>query len=125
MVGSFRPQLFFVKEKSFQATFRDLFHQVPSFLIIGNPLTDGLFHGLRDMDHLSLPTHPQSKIEAWVEFASGTFAARLTAGPLHGDEAAAEEGLFMEDLGETGSSPTFRIGQVASGTHEESPPFQN
>lgn len=93
--------MFFVKEKSFQTTFRDLLHQVPSLLIIGNPLTDVLFHGLGDMDHLSLPTHPQSKIKTWVKLASGALAARLTAGALHGDQAATEERLFVKDLGES------------------------
>ena len=86
-----------------------MLHKVPSLLIIRNPLTDGLFHGLRDMDHLSLPFHPQGKIETWVELASGAFTARLTAGPLHGDEAATEEGLLVKDLGESGTSSPFWI----------------
>ena len=51
----------------------------------------------------------------------GALAAGLPTGPLHGDEAAAEERLFVKDLGETGSSPTFRIGQVASRAHELKP----
>jgi hypothetical protein len=76
------------------------------------------------MDHLSFFAHPQGQIKARVKFASGALAAGLPTSPLHGDEAAAEEGLFVKDLGETGSSPTFRIGQVASRTHEDSPPFQ-
>jgi hypothetical protein len=69
------------------------------------------------MDHLSLPAHPQGKIKTRVQFASGAFAARLTAGPVHGDEAATEEGLFVKDLSEAGTSPTFWIGQMASGAH--------
>jgi len=69
------------------------------------------------MDHLSLPSHPQGKIKTWVEFASGAFAARLTAAPLHGDEAATEEGLLVKDLGESGTGSSFWIGQMASGTH--------
>ena len=87
---------------------------MPSFLIIGNPLTDRLFHGLRDMDHLSLFSYPEGQIKARMKLASGALAAGLPTGPLHGDEAAAEEGLIVKDLGETGPSPTFRIGQVAS-----------
>jgi hypothetical protein len=76
------------------------------------------------MDHLSLFSYPEGQIKAWMKFAPGALAARLPTGPLHGDEAATEERLFMEDLGETGSSPTFWIGQVASRAHEESPPFK-
>jgi len=59
-----------------------------------------------------------------MKFTSGALTARLPTGPLHGDEAAAEEGLFMKDLGKAGSSPTFRIGQVASRAHLGSPPFE-
>jgi hypothetical protein len=69
------------------------------------------------MDHLSLPTYPEGKVKARMKLASGAFAARLTAGPLHGDEAATEEGLLVKELGEPGSSPSFWIWQVASGTH--------
>jgi hypothetical protein len=58
-----------------------------------------------------------------MKLASGALAAGFPTSPLHGDEAAAEERLSMKDLGETGSSPTFRIGKMASRTHKESPPF--
>jgi hypothetical protein len=76
------------------------------------------------MDHLSLFSYPQGQIKAGMKLASGALAAGLPTTPLHSDEAAAEQGLLVKDLGETGSSPTFRIGQVASRTHEASPPFQ-
>jgi hypothetical protein len=75
------------------------------------------------MDHLSLFSHPEGQIKAGMKLASGALAAGLPTGALHRDEAAAEEGLFVKDLGETGPSPTFRVGQVASRAHEESPPF--
>ena len=58
-----------------------------------------------------------------MKLASGALAAGLSTSPLHGDEAAAEEGLIVKDLGETGSGPTFRIGQMASRAHKGSPPF--
>jgi hypothetical protein len=58
-----------------------------------------------------------------MKLAPGALAAGLPTGPLHGDEAAAEERLFVKDLGETGSNPTFPIWQVASRAHEASPPF--
>jgi hypothetical protein len=76
------------------------------------------------MDHLSLFSHPKGQIKARMKLAPGALAAGLPTGPLHGNQAAAEEGLFVKDLGETGSSPTFRIGQVASRAHEASPPFE-
>jgi hypothetical protein len=76
------------------------------------------------MDHLSLLSHPEGQIKARMKFTAGALAARLSTGALHGDEAATEEGLFVKDLGETGSSPTFRIGQVASRAHWGSPPFE-
>jgi hypothetical protein len=76
------------------------------------------------MDHLSLFSYPEGQIKARMKLAPGTLAAGLPTGALHGDEAAAEEGLLVKDLGQAGSSPTFRIGQVASRAHEESPPFQ-
>jgi hypothetical protein len=77
------------------------------------------------MDHLSLLSYPQSQIKAGVKLASGALAAGFPTSPLHGDEAAAEEGLIVKDLGETGSGPTFRIGQMASRTHKGSPPYEN
>ena len=115
--------MFFLDEESFETELRDLLHQLPSFLIIGNPLTDRLLHGLRDMDHLSFFSYPEGQVKARMKLAPGALTAGLPTGPLHGDEAAADEGLLVKDLGETGSSPTFRIGQVASRTHEDSPPF--
>jgi hypothetical protein len=75
------------------------------------------------MDHLSLFSYSESHIKAWMKFAPGALAARLATGALHGDEAAAEEGLIVKDLGKAGSSPTFRIGQMASRAHRGSPPF--
>jgi hypothetical protein len=76
------------------------------------------------MDHLTLLSHPERQIKARVKFASSALAAGFPTSPLHADEAATEEGLFVKDLGETGPSPTFRIGQVASRAHGDSPPFQ-
>ena len=69
------------------------------------------------MDHLSLFSDSQGQIKAGMKLASGALTAGLPTGTLHGDEAAAEKGLIVKDLGETGSSPTFWIGQMASGTH--------
>jgi len=71
------------------------------------------------MDHLSLFSDPESQIKTGVKFASGTLAARLPAGALHGHEAAAEEGLIVKDLSETGPGPPFRIRQMASRTHKD------
>jgi hypothetical protein len=76
------------------------------------------------MDHLSLFSYSQGQIKAGMKFAPGALADGLSTGALHRDEAAAEKGLFVKDLGETGSSPTFRIGQVASRAHKGSPPFE-
>ena len=61
---------------------------MPSFLIVGYPLTDRLFHSVRDMDHLSFLAHPDGEIKARVKFASGAPATRFSAGPLHGDQTA-------------------------------------
>jgi hypothetical protein len=61
------------------------------------------------MDHLSLASDPQGEVKAWVKLATGALATGLSAGPLHGDETATEEGVSMKDLGETGSSPSFGI----------------
>ncbi len=77
------------------------------------------------MNHLSLFSYPESQIKTGMKLASGALAAGLPTGPLHGHEAATEEGLFVKDLGEAGSSPTFRIGQVASRAHKGSPPFKS
>jgi hypothetical protein len=107
---AFLSQLFFLDEESFQTEFRDLLHQVPSFLIIGNPLTDRPFHALRDMDHLSIFSYSESQIKAWMKLTAVTLAAGLSASSLHRDEAAQDKGLFVKDLGEAGASPPFRIG---------------
>jgi hypothetical protein len=61
------------------------------------------------MDHLSPPAHPEGQIKPWMKLASGALAARLTAGPLHGDQAATEEGLIVKELGESGPGPSFWI----------------
>jgi hypothetical protein len=61
------------------------------------------------MDHLSLPTHSEGKVKTWVKLASGALAARLTTNPLHGDQAATKEGLFVKDLGESRTGPSFWI----------------
>jgi hypothetical protein len=51
------------------------------------------------MDHLSFFSYPQGQIKARMKLASGALAAGLSTGSLHGDEAAAEEGLIVKDLG--------------------------
>jgi hypothetical protein len=101
--------LVFLEKESFETELRDLLHQVPSFHIIGNPLTDRLLHGLRDMDHLSLSAHPEGQVKAGMKLAPGALAAGLSAGSLHRDEAAEDKGLFVKDLGEAGASPPFWI----------------
>jgi hypothetical protein len=75
------------------------------------------------MDHLPFLSHPEGQIKARMKLASGALAAWLPTGALHRDEAATEEGLIVKDLGETGPGPTFRVGQMTSRTHKESPPF--
>ncbi len=60
---------------------------------------DRLFHGLRDMDHLALLSHPEGQIKARVKLAPGAFATGLSTRPLHGDETAAEKRLIVKDLG--------------------------
>ena len=76
------------------------------------------------MDHLSLFSYSQGQIKAGMKLASVALTAGLPTGTLHGDEAAAEKGLIVKDLGETGSRPTFWVGQVASRAHKGSPPFE-
>ena len=76
------------------------------------------------MDHLSFFSYPEGQIKAGMKLASGALAAGLSTGALHGNQAAAEKGLVVKDLGEAGPSPTFRIGQVASRTHQGSPLFR-
>jgi hypothetical protein len=44
-----------------------------------------------------------------MKLAPGALAARLPTGPLHGDEAPTEEGLFVKKLGESGTGPSFWI----------------
>jgi len=75
------------------------------------------------MDHLSPFSYPEGQIQARMKLAPGALAAGLATGALHGDEATAEEGLFVKDLGQTGAGPPFRIRQVTSRTHERSPPL--
>jgi hypothetical protein len=77
------------------------------------------------MDHLSLFSYSQGQIKTGMKLASGALAAGLPAGALHGDEATAEEGLIVKDLGETGPRPTFRVGQMASRAHGGIPSFRD
>jgi hypothetical protein len=100
---------------------RDLFHQAPSLLIISHPLTDALLHSLRDMDHLSLLSHPEGEIKAGMEFASRALATRLSTLPMHRDQTATQERLFMKDLGETGTCFSFGIRQGVSVVQEITP----
>jgi hypothetical protein len=111
-------RLFFVEKESFETKLRDLLHQAPGFLVIGNPLTDRLLHGLRDMDHLSLSGHPESQVKAGMKLAPAAFAAGFSAGSLHRDETAEDKGFFVKDLREAGASPPLQIWEMASGWHE-------
>ncbi len=52
-----------------------------------------------------------------MEFSSGAFATGFSTGAFHGDEATAEEGFIMEDLGKSGSGPAFFICHMDSGKH--------
>jgi hypothetical protein len=61
------------------------------------------------MDHLSLPSHPEGKVKTRVKIASGALTAGLATDPLHGNEAATEERLFVKELGESGPCPSFWI----------------
>jgi hypothetical protein len=69
------------------------------------------------MDHLSLSCHPKGDIQARVKFPSGALATGLSTGALHGDQTPTEEGVFMNDLGESGAGFAFWIGQVVTGAH--------
>jgi hypothetical protein len=71
------------------------------------------------MDHLSFSPHPQGEIKAGVELASGTLAAGLSTGPLHGDQAATEERVFMDNLGQAGAGTAFWVGEVTSAFHRD------
>jgi hypothetical protein len=51
------------------------------------------------MDHLSLFSYSESQIKTRMKLAPGALAAGLPTSPLHGNQAAAEEGLFVKDLG--------------------------
>jgi hypothetical protein len=71
------------------------------------------------MDHLSFSPHPQGEIKARVKFALGTLAAGLSTSPLHANEAATQERVFVNNLGQAGAGSAFRIGQMRSGSHED------
>jgi hypothetical protein len=71
------------------------------------------------MDHLPFFSYPEGQIQAGMKLAPGALAAGLAASAVHGDEAAAEQGLVVKDLGETGPGPPFGVRQVASGAHWE------
>jgi hypothetical protein len=71
------------------------------------------------MNHLSFSPNPQGHIKARVKLALCTLAAGLSTRPLHGDQAATKKRVFMNDLGEAGSSPAFWIGQVSSAFHRD------
>jgi hypothetical protein len=42
-----------------------------------------------------------------MKFSLGAFASLLAADPLQGHQASAKKGLFMDELGQTGSGETF------------------
>jgi hypothetical protein len=79
-----------------------------------------VFHALRDVDHLSFPPHPQGEVKAGVKLASCALAAGLPTGPLHGDQAATKERVFVNKLSKAGTGTAFRIGEVSSASHEDS-----
>ena len=107
---AFSSRLAFLEKESLETELRDLLHEVPSFLIIGYPLTDQGLHALRDMDHLSFSAHPEGQVKAGMKFAPGALAAGFSADSFHRDEAAQEKGFLVKDLGEAGTSPPFGIG---------------
>jgi hypothetical protein len=70
------------------------------------------------MDHLSLGSYPEGQIKPGVEFSSAAFASGLATDSGHGDQRAHEQGLFVKELGQTGSGLAFLGRQVATVAHD-------
>jgi hypothetical protein len=69
------------------------------------------------MDHFSFSSHSKGDIKAWVKFPSGALASGFSTSAIHGDETPTEEGVFVNDLGESGSRFAFWIWQGVTGAH--------
>jgi hypothetical protein len=105
-------------QESFQAGLRNLLHELPSLLIGGHPSTSRCFEGLRDMDHFAFLFHPHRQIKSRMKFSAGAFAPFLATKPLHRDQAPAEEGLFVEQFGQSGPGNTLGARKITAVSHK-------
>jgi len=53
-----------------------------------------------------------------MKFSPAAFASFFAADPMQGDQAPAEEGLFVDELGQPGSGQTFRTWELTSVFHQ-------
>jgi hypothetical protein len=75
------------------------------------------------MDHLTTLSHTDGQVEPRVEFAPEAFTSRFATDAVHGDETTTEEGLLVEQFSELRAGETLAAWQMATNSHEESPPY--
>lgn len=69
------------------------------------------------MDHFATLSDADGQIEAGVGFASEALTSWLTTESMHGDEAATEKELIVEQFGKARSGDTFKAGKMAPNSH--------
>jgi hypothetical protein len=107
----------FPLEKPFQTTLGNLLHQPPGLLITAHPSAHGGFPGLRDIEHFTFVSNTEGQAESRVKLTLGTFTPLFATDTTQGDEAAAEEGFVVHELGEAGSSNPFRTRKLSPMSH--------
>jgi hypothetical protein len=104
-------------EEPFQTALGNLLHQLPGLLIAAHPSTHGGFQRLRNIDHFTLISNTKGQAESRMKLSLATLAPFFATDATHGDEAAAEEGLPVHELGQPGSRNTFGTRKLPSVPH--------
>jgi hypothetical protein len=84
---------------------------------VAHPQADGLFQGARDVQQDAPPLVPGGQVQGAVQLALAAAAGGLAAGAGSLDQAAAQERLLADQLGQSGTGGAFRGGALRAGTH--------
>jgi hypothetical protein len=100
-----------------QTALGNLLHQLPGLLIAAHPSTHGGFQRLRNIDHFALVSDTKGEAKSRMKLSLGTLTSLLATDATHGDEAAAEEGFVVHELGEAGTGYPFGTRKLSPMSH--------
>jgi hypothetical protein len=104
-------------EEPLQTALGNLLHQLPGLLIAAHPSAHGGFQRLRNIDHFTFVSDTKGQAESRVKLTLGTFTPLFATDTTQGDEAAAEEGLVVHELGQPRSGTPFGTRKLSPMSH--------